>query len=81
MDQTIQLSSDGDWTPRWSTDGRSVFYVVGAALVAVDAPACGSRECALDRKRTSSLPAGLKIDPNFDPLRKNPSFQKLVAGG
>ena len=23
----------------------------------------------------------LKIDPNFDPLRKNPRFQKVVAGG
>ncbi|MFY9552783.1 MAG: hypothetical protein WAU32_16670 [Thermoanaerobaculia bacterium] len=29
-----------------------------------------------------SLSAGwLKIDPNFDPLRKTPRFQKLVAGG
>jgi len=25
-------------------------------------------------------PGWLKIDPNIDPLRKSPRFQKLVAG-
>jgi tetratricopeptide (TPR) repeat protein len=26
-------------------------------------------------------PGWLKIDPNFDPVRRNPRFQRLVAGG
>ncbi len=47
----------------------------------------GEPEKALDRlepllKMPYYLsPGWLKIDPNFDSLRKNPRFQKLVAGG
>jgi len=40
--------------------------------------AIGHLETLLKRPYFVS-PAWLKIDPNFDPLRKNPRFQKLVA--
>jgi hypothetical protein len=41
-----------------------------------------ARDRELDRDVVPSFlsPAWLMIDPNFDPLRNNPRFQKLVAG-
>jgi dipeptidyl aminopeptidase/acylaminoacyl peptidase len=36
LDQTIQLSSNGGDAPRWSPDGRSVFYNSGSELIQVD---------------------------------------------
>ena len=47
----------------------------------------GKREKALDELETlvaskyDISPGWLRIDPMFDPLRKNPRFQKLVKGG
>src|SRR5262249_61234338 len=46
----------------------------------------GEPEKALDHLETLIKvpyfvsPAWLKIDPNFDPIRNNPRFQRLVAG-
>lgn len=36
IDQTIQISSGGGGTPRWSADGRSIFYLANGALVEVE---------------------------------------------
>ena len=65
-----------------SRDGPSFQHQLAQIYVLVGEP-----EKALDQlepllKMPYYLsPGWLKIDPNFDPLRKNPRFQKLVAGG
>ena len=47
----------------------------------------GQHEKALDQLEPllkipyNLSPGWLKIDPTFDPVRKNPRFQRLVAGG
>jgi len=42
LDQTIQLSSNFAETPRWSADGRAVYYLSGGRLVRVDVGFDGS---------------------------------------
>jgi hypothetical protein len=45
--------------------------------VTIEAPIARKRLLRLADQEASSL----KIDPTFDPLRGNPRFQRLVAGG
>jgi serine/threonine-protein kinase len=66
--------------PAKNADGPYYQHVIARIYTLVGEP-----EKALDNleallKTPTYLSAGwLKIDPNFDPLRKNPRFQKLVA--
>jgi hypothetical protein len=51
-----------------------IYVLVGEQEKAIDALE------SLLKVRYPLSPGWLKIDPNFDPLRGNPMFQKLVAG-
>jgi TolB-like protein/thioredoxin-like negative regulator of GroEL len=62
-------------------ESRQTRAAVGQIYILV-----GEQEKALDllvpglERNKVVTPEWLKIDPNFDPLRKNPRFQKLVKG-
>jgi hypothetical protein len=51
-----------------------IYALVGETEKAVD-----QLEVVLKNPYYYVTPAWLKIDPNFDPLRGNPRFQKLIA--
>ena len=65
---------DGINGPYFMLDLARTYTLVGEQEKAID-----TLESLL-KLRYWITPAWLKIDPNFDPLRGNPRFQKLVAG-
>jgi eukaryotic-like serine/threonine-protein kinase len=68
------ISKDAQFGPYFQHQLVRIYLLVGEPAKALD-----QLEPLL--KIPSYLsPGWLKIDPNFDPLRKNPRFQKLVAG-
>ena len=70
----VPLSKDADAGPYYQHQLARIYMLVGEPEKALD-----QLEPLLKIPYFLS-PGWLKIDPNFDPLRKNPRFQKLVAG-
>jgi tetratricopeptide (TPR) repeat protein len=68
------ISKDGYFGPYMQHQLARIYILVGEPEKALD-----QLEPLLKIPYFLS-PGWLKIDPNFDPLRKNPRFQKLVAG-
>ena len=67
------MSKDADQGPYYQHQLVRIYMLVGEPEKAL-----GQLEPLLKVPDYLS-PGWLKIDPNFDPLRKNPRFQKLVA--
>jgi tetratricopeptide (TPR) repeat protein len=70
----VPVSKDADQGPYYQHQLARIYMLVGEPEKALD-----QLEPLLKMPYFLS-PGWLKIDPNFDPLRKNPRFQKLVAG-
>ena len=68
------ISKDADQGPYYQHQLVRIYILVGEPERALD-----QLEPLLKIPYYLS-PGWLRIDPNFDPLRKNPRFQKLVAG-
>ena len=64
LDQTIQLSSNGGDEPRWSPEGRSVFYVSDRELIQVDVDldAHGRLTASPEHKLFDAAKASLHLD-------------------
>ena len=73
--ELMPVSKDAIFGPYFQHQLARIYVLVGEPEKAID-----QLEKVLKVPYYVS-PAWLKIDPNFDPLRKNPRFQKLVAGG
>jgi eukaryotic-like serine/threonine-protein kinase len=70
----LPVSRDAEFGPYYQHQLARIYVLVGEPEKALD-----QLEPLLKIPYLLS-PGWLKIDPNFDPLRKNPRFQKLIAG-
>jgi TolB-like protein/tetratricopeptide (TPR) repeat protein len=73
--ELMPVSRDAAQGPYFQHQLARIYITVGEQEKALDVLE------ALLKMPYCLTPAWLSIDPNFDPLRKNPRFQKLVAGG
>jgi serine/threonine protein kinase/TolB-like protein/Flp pilus assembly protein TadD len=68
------ISKDASFGPYFQQQLVNIYIVTGEPEKAID------QLEPLLKMPYYLTPGWLKIDPNFDPLRRNPRFQKLVAG-
>jgi serine/threonine protein kinase/dipeptidyl aminopeptidase/acylaminoacyl peptidase len=62
----IRVSSDGGSQPRWSRDGKELFYVQGGKLMAVAVSRQGEDVAFGESRPLFSLPLFGLVDPGFD---------------
>jgi Tol biopolymer transport system component len=78
----VQISSDGGTSPRWSRDGRTVYYVVGSSIVAASL-APGAAIVVMGRKTVveGGANAMRAQNVNWDLFPDGQQFLSIDQGG